>query len=108
MERKQLTKSWIDSNCRNYRWLLFAIEMEIFVNMSVFNQLTVCLLETPKRTLTDSEDPDEMPHDAAFHQGLHYIKRVQWLSGRVLESRVRGCRFKPHRHHCIVSLSKTN
>ena len=22
-------------------------------------------------TLTNSEDPDEMPHDAAFHQGLH-------------------------------------
>ena len=25
--------------------------------------------------LTISEDPDEMPHRAAFHQGLHYLLR---------------------------------
>ena len=31
----------------------------------------------------------------------------QWLSGRVLDSRPRGCRFKPHRRHCVVSLSNT-
>ena len=24
-------------------------------------------------TFTNSEDPDEMPHDAAFHQGLHCL-----------------------------------
>ena len=30
---------------------------------------------------------------------------AQWLSGRVLDSRPRGCRFVPH---CIVSLSKTH
>ena len=30
-----------------------------------------------------------------------------WLSGRVLDSRSRGCRFEPHQRHCIVSLSKT-
>ena len=24
-------------------------------------------------TLANSEDPDEMPHCAAFHQGLHYL-----------------------------------
>ena len=34
---------------------------------------------------------------------------VQWLSGRVLDSRGRGCRFEPHQRHCIiVSLSKTH
>ena len=33
---------------------------------------------------------------------------VQWLSGRVLDSRARGRGFEPHRHHCIVSLSKTH
>ena len=32
---------------------------------------------------------------------------VQWLSGRVLDLRLRGCRFEPHWRHCIVSLSKT-
>ena len=31
---------------------------------------------------------------------------AQWLSGRVLDSRQRGGGFKPHRHHCVVTLSK--
>ena len=26
-------------------------------------------------TLANNEDPDEMLHDAAFHQGLHYLLR---------------------------------
>ena len=29
-------------------------------------------------------------------------KGAQWLSGRVLDSRLRGRRFKPHLLHCIV------
>ena len=33
---------------------------------------------------------------------------VQWLSGRVLDSRPTGCRFEPHWRHCVVSLSKTH
>ena len=47
------------------------------MNMSLFNQLTVCILEAPKGTLTDSEDPDEMPYNAAFHQGLNCMKEAQ-------------------------------
>ena len=31
---------------------------------------------------------------------------MQWLNGRVLDSRPRGHGFEPHRHHCVVSLSK--
>ena len=31
---------------------------------------------------------------------------VQWLSGRVLDSRTKGRGFEPHRRHCDVSLSK--
>ena len=31
---------------------------------------------------------------------------AQWLSGRVLDSRLRGRMFEPHWHHCVVSLSK--
>ena len=27
---------------------------------------------------------------------------AQLLSGRVLDSRLRGCRFEPHRCHCVV------
>ena len=33
---------------------------------------------------------------------------AQWLSGRVLDLRLRGRRFEPHRQHCVVSLSKTH
>ena len=33
-------------------------------------------------------------------------KGVQWLSGRVLDSRPKGRGFEPHRHHCVLSLSK--
>ena len=34
------------------------------------------------------------------------IRGAQWLSGRVLDSRLKGRGFKPHRRHCVVSLSK--
>ena len=34
------------------------------------------------------------------------LKGEQWLSGRVLDFRTRGCRFEPHQRHCVVSLSK--
>ena len=39
---------------------------------------------------------------------LHCTNGVQWLSGRVLDSRPKGCGFEPHQHHCVVSLSKTH
>ena len=31
---------------------------------------------------------------------------MQWLSGRVLDSRPKGRGFEPYRRHCVVSLSK--
>ena len=34
------------------------------------------------------------------------IEGVQWLSGRVLDSRPRGRGFEPHQCNCVVSLSK--
>ena len=34
------------------------------------------------------------------------VQGAQWLSGRVLDSRPKGRRFKPHWRHCVVSLSK--
>ena len=33
-------------------------------------------------------------------------KRAQWLSGRVLDSRLRGRWFEPHRPHCVVVLEQ--
>ena len=32
-------------------------------------------------------------------------KGAQWLSSRVLDSRLRGCGFEIHRCHCVVFLS---
>ena len=31
--------------------------------------------------LVDSADPDEMQHNAAYHQGLHCLLKVKQLSG---------------------------
>ena len=46
-------------------------------NMSVQQQLTLCILETPMGTLANSKDPDEMQCDAAFHLGLHCMLRLK-------------------------------
>ena len=32
------------------------------------------------RTLANIEDPDEMPHNATFHQGLHCLLRQKRFS----------------------------
>ena len=37
---------------------------------------------------------------------IKYRSGAQWLGGRVLDLRPRGCGFEPYRRHCIVSLSK--
>ena len=34
------------------------------------------------------------------------LEGAQWLSGRVLDSRLKGHGFKPRRRHCVVSLSQ--
>ena len=41
-----------------------------------------------------------------FNMAQSCGKGAQWLSGRVFDSRPRGQGFEPHRHHCVVSLSK--
>ena len=45
--------------------------------------------------------------DAKAHFDF-FFSGAQWLSGRVLDSRPKGRGFEPHRHHCVVSLSKTH
>ena len=50
----------------------------------------------------------ESSDDAMF---LHFfvssqLMGAQWLSGRVLEPRLRDRGFEPHRPHCVISLSK--
>ena len=39
-----------------------------------------------------------------FFQSCLDISWVQWLSGRVLDSRPKGRGFEPHRRHCVVVL----
>ena len=34
------------------------------------------------------------------------IQGVQWLSGRVLDSRPKGPEFEPHRRHCVVVIEQ--
>ena len=43
-----------------------------------------------------------------IHLVLHIypFMGAHWLSGRVLDSRLRGHGFEPHRRHCVMSLSK--
>ena len=36
-------------------------------------------------TLVNSEDPDEMLHNVAFHQGLHCLLRLKQPSGTELQ-----------------------
>ena len=37
-----------------------------------------CTSNSKMRTLENSEDPDEMPPYAAFHQGLHFLLRKKY------------------------------
>ena len=41
----------------------------VLMHQSIF--ITIFILVT----LANSEDPDEMPHNVAFHQGLHCLQR---------------------------------
>ena len=38
---------------------------------------------------------------------LSSLSGAQWLSGRVLDLRLRGCRLETHQRQCIVSFSET-
>ena len=41
-----------------------------------------------------------------FYRYSYGDEGVQWLSGRVLDSRPRGRGFEPHQHHCVVVLEQ--
>ena len=41
-----------------------------------------------------------------FVTAFRKYKGAQWLSGRVLDSRRKGCGFKPHRRHCVLVLEQ--
>ena len=60
---------WVQTVCIGYQQLTL-----------VGKELTLCILVTPKYLLWQSKDPDEMPHNAAFHLGPHCLLRQNWSS----------------------------
>ena len=54
--------------------LILATNLQPLTFFSRHFHLTVWIRETTG-TFTNSEDPNEMPHNAAFHQGLHCLLR---------------------------------
>ena len=43
-------------------------------------------------TLANSEDSDEMPHNAAFHQGLHYLQdKIDFQERDAISFRIITC-----------------
>ena len=51
--------------------VVFSLEILMLLSLIV---LSLCIQETPKRVFfANSEDLDEIQHNAAFHQGLHCL-----------------------------------
>ena len=46
-------------------------------------------------TLANSEDPDEMQHNAAFHQGLHCLLLLKQLSGTEINHNLENSTYDP-------------
>ena len=46
-------------------------------------------------TLANSEDPDEMQHDAAFHLGLHCLLRFKQPSGTEIHHNIENSTCDP-------------
>ena len=47
------------------------------------------------------------PYTRSCSMKEFWLKLLKWASGRMLELRLRGCRFVPYHRHCIVYMSKT-
>ena len=65
------------------------------------------ILTTPEmNTLANSEDPDEMQHNAAFHQGLHCLLRLGTeIHHNIENSTCDPLKYKMGSSILIVSLS---
>ena len=53
-------------------------------------------------------NPDLGPYCLQYTEATKGQKQVAQLSGRVLDSRMSGSEFEPHRRHCIEFMSKTH
>ena len=52
--------------------------VDVSLNLLCYSDSYIC-------TLANSEDPDEMPHNAAFHQGLHCLLRKKRYSEKQMQ-----------------------
>ena len=67
---------------------------------------TLFILDTDMQVLWQTLQTQMKCHLGDISSGS--AQGAQWLSGRVCDSRPRGCEFEPHQCHCLVSLSKTH
>ena len=63
----------------------------IYENLDKFSNISFDIFNLLKTrnpnvgTFANSEDPDEMPHDVAFHQGLHFLLRQKQSSEKEIQ-----------------------
>ena len=85
------TDNWSSGQRYKYLWYLLVLVL-------------LALLELAKNIHVNTSYC--IPYFKYFTPFHLVIKGVQWLSGRMLDSRPRGCGFEPHQRHCVLSLSK--
>ena len=59
-------------------------------------------------TLANSEDPDEMPHNAASHQGLHCLLRLKQSLGTKMHHNLKNLSSNPLRYRMGKSYPSFN
>ena len=90
---KMLGLIWLQSVCKGYQQIK-VINSSNLVIASFFSMKRKTQIGYQQTTLGHKE------------LTLSMLVGAQWLSGRVLDSRPRGRRLEPHRHHCVVVLEQ--
>ena len=74
-----------------------------------YNQVPYPTQNTNGKVTNSQKTPQTRAKRSALSQQIISLDRAAlWLSGSIINSRPRGRRFEPHRHHSVVSLSKTH
>ena len=71
---------------------------------SKFSQLCYIILPTSSLSLLATKY--DVLFSNTYFWRIKLFAGAQWLSGRVLDSRPRGCRREPYRRHCVVVLEQ--
>ena len=86
-----------------------------FINAKIF-ELTLLYSGNPYwDALTNNEDPDEMPHDAAFHQNQHCLLRLNQSSEKeiqfyldIINLWLLNIYNEPSKVYCLISGGRTH